>query len=204
MNAHNHTRKNQTYRLVLAAIITALILVMAFTPLGYPKIGPFSITLLMIPVAIGAILLGPAYGAFFGLLFGLTSFLQCVFAIDPVGALCLSINPFLTALFCIPTRVLAGYCTGLVFRLMHKKFKVASYVVASACSALFNTLFFVPTFVLCFGFNAEILLAMSVSNALGVITALVTVNALVELAVCLIIGAAVSKALSKIGEKYIK
>ncbi len=204
MNAHNHSRKNHTYKLVLSAIITALILIMAFTPLGYPKIGPFSITLLMIPVAIGAILLGPAYGAFFGLLFGLTSFMQCVFAFDPVGALCLSVNPFLTALFCIPTRVLAGYCTGLVFKLMHKKFRIASYVVASACSAFFNTLFFVPTFVLCFGFNAQVLGLMQVSNAFGVITTLITVNAIVELAVCLIVGAAVSKALSKIGEKYIK
>lgn len=200
MNAHNHSHKNHTYKLVLAAIITALILIMAFTPLGYPKIGPFSITLLMIPVAIGAILLGPAYGAFFGLLFGLTSFMQCVFAFDPVGALCLSINPFLTALFCIPTRVLAGYCTGVLFRLMHKRFKIASYIVASACSAFFNTLFFVPTFVLCFGFNAQVLGLMQVPNAFGVITALITINAVVELAVCLIVGAAVSKALSKIGE----
>lgn len=204
MANQRQTHKDKTYKLVLASVITALIIIMAFTPLGYPKIGPFSITLLMIPVAIGAILLGPAYGAFFGFLFGLTSFLQCVFAFDPVGALCLGINPFLTVVFCIPTRMLAGYCTGIVFKLMYKRFKITSYVVASACSAFFNTLFFVPTFVLCFGFNAEVLGLMQASNAFGIITALITVNALVELAVCLIVGAAISKALSKIGEKYIK
>ncbi|MBQ8742815.1 MAG: ECF transporter S component [Clostridia bacterium] len=204
MANQKQTHKDKTYKLVLASVITALIIIMAFTPLGYPKIGPFSITLLMIPVAIGAILLGPVYGAFFGFLFGLTSFLQCVFALDPVGALCLNVNPFLTVLFCIPTRILAGFCTGLVFKVLHKSSKLISYVIASASSAVFNTLFFVPTFVLCFGYNAKVLGLMNVSNAFGIVTALVTVNAIVELAVCLIVGAAISKALSKIGEKYIK
>ena len=41
-------------RMTRLAILAAILLLMAFTPLGYLKIGPFSMTLLMIPVAIGA------------------------------------------------------------------------------------------------------------------------------------------------------
>ncbi len=49
------------------ALLTAIELIMAFTPLGYLKIGPVSITFMAIPVAVGAIVLGPISGAFFGL-----------------------------------------------------------------------------------------------------------------------------------------
>ena len=78
--------KQKTYKLVLAAVFTALIIVMSFTPLGYLRVGFVSISFMTIPVALGAVLLGPAYGAYFGLLFGITSFIQC-FTGDLFGAM---------------------------------------------------------------------------------------------------------------------
>ena len=54
--------KEKIYKLTLTAVLTALIFVMAFTPLGYLKIGTVSITFLMIPVVIGAIVGGPSVG----------------------------------------------------------------------------------------------------------------------------------------------
>ena len=59
------------------AILAALILLMSFTPLGYLRLPGLSVSLLMIPVAIGAVVVGPAAGAILGCLFGLTSFAQC-------------------------------------------------------------------------------------------------------------------------------
>ena len=64
--------------LTLLGLLTAVLLVMSFTPLGYLNIGPLAITLNMIPVAIGAIALGPTGGAILGGVFGMTSFLQCL------------------------------------------------------------------------------------------------------------------------------
>ena len=52
--------KEKIYKLSLAAVLTALIFVMAFTPLGYLKVGVVSITFLTIPVVIGAIIGGPS------------------------------------------------------------------------------------------------------------------------------------------------
>ncbi|MEE1247368.1 MAG: ECF transporter S component, partial [Acutalibacteraceae bacterium] len=60
--------KENIYKLTLTAVLTALIFVMAFTPLGFLKIGVVSITFLMIPVVIGAIIGGPAVGAVLGLM----------------------------------------------------------------------------------------------------------------------------------------
>ena len=60
MNVHTLTQ---------LALLMALELVMANTPLGMIPIGPINASLLTIPVAIGAMLLGPAAGALLGAIF---------------------------------------------------------------------------------------------------------------------------------------
>lgn len=69
---------NNTSKLVILGLMTGILLLMAYTPLGYLNIGPLAITFNVIPVAIAAITLGPAGGAAIGAVFGMTSFLQCI------------------------------------------------------------------------------------------------------------------------------
>ena len=90
-------KKNKTLEMVQLAVLIAIMLILAFTPLGYLRIGPLAISLMTIPVVIGAMILGPAGGAVLGLVFGLTSFYQC-FAGDPFGAALVAMNPFFTFL----------------------------------------------------------------------------------------------------------
>ena len=71
-------KKFNTSQLVLLGLMTAILLLMAYTPLGYLNIGPLAITFNVIPVAVAAITLGPVGGAIVGSVFGLTSFLQCI------------------------------------------------------------------------------------------------------------------------------
>ena len=71
-------KKFDTKRLVLLAMLAGILLMMSFTPLGYLNIGPLAISLNMIPVAIGAVALGPTGGAVLGAVFGITSCLQCI------------------------------------------------------------------------------------------------------------------------------
>ena len=52
----------KTRRLVQMSILIAIMLILAFTPLGYLKVGAIEITFMTIPVVVGAILLGPASG----------------------------------------------------------------------------------------------------------------------------------------------
>ena len=70
--------KNQTTRtmaLVRMALLVAVELIMAVTPLGYLRTAGLEISFLMVPVALGGILLGPLAGAVLGGVFGVSSFL---------------------------------------------------------------------------------------------------------------------------------
>ena len=55
--------RTNTRWLTQLALLVAVLLVMNYTPLGYLQVGPLSMSLLTIPVAIGAMTLGPVAGA---------------------------------------------------------------------------------------------------------------------------------------------
>ena len=84
--------------LTTMGLLTGVLLVMSFTPLGYLNIGPLAITLNMIPVAISALALGPFGGAVTGAVFGMTSFLQClgIGGSSAMGVILFEISPLLT------------------------------------------------------------------------------------------------------------
>ena len=103
---------NTTYMVEMALLI-AIILIMAFTPIGYIKTFGLEITLIVVPVAVGAVVLGPTAGAILGGVFGLTSFIQC-FGMSAFGAMLLSINPAGTFVVCFVTRLVMGWLTGLI------------------------------------------------------------------------------------------
>ncbi len=67
-------KKFTTSQITLLGLMIAILLLMAYTPLGYLNIGPLAITFNVIPVAISAIVMGPVGGAIAGAVFGLTSF----------------------------------------------------------------------------------------------------------------------------------
>ena len=60
-------RSSRTVKLVEMALLVAIILILAFTPLGYIKTLGLEITLIVVPVTIGAIILGPLGGAVLGI-----------------------------------------------------------------------------------------------------------------------------------------
>lgn len=105
--------KFSTKYLVEMALLVAIILLMAFTPIGYIKTAGLEITLIVVPVAVGAVTLGPTAGAILGGVFGITSFIQC-FGMSQFGALLLGINPFLT--FLVPCMCSDTYSDGMAYR----------------------------------------------------------------------------------------
>ena len=88
------TKRSSTLYMVELAMMIAIILLMSFTPLGYLRTPGLSITLLTIPVAVGAIILGPKGGAVCGLAFGATSFYMAVTGSSAFAAALFNINPF--------------------------------------------------------------------------------------------------------------
>ena len=191
--------KFSTKYLVEMALLVAIILLMAFTPIGYIKTAGLEITLIVVPVAVGAVTLGPTAGAILGGVFGITSFIQC-FGMSQFGALLLGINPFLTFLVCVPTRILMGWLTGLIFAALYKSpAKKFSYYIASLACPLLNTFFFMG-FLCLFFYNTDyiqgIVSSLGVSNPVVFVAAFVGVQGLIEAGFCFVVGSIVSRALS--------
>lgn len=128
-------KKFSTKYLVEMALLVAIILIMAFTPIGYIRTAGLEITLIVVPVAVGAVTLGPAAGAILGGVFGITSFIQC-FGMSPFGAALLGINGFLTFLVCVPTRILMGWLTGLIYKGLRKQSCHPVHLLRSATFAV--------------------------------------------------------------------
>ena len=115
--------KVKTTQITTLGLMMAILLLMAYTPLGYLNIGPLAITFNVIPVAISAIALGPAGGAAAGSIFGLTSFLQCVGigGQSLMGVALFNINPVLAFIQRFIPRLLDGLLLGYIFRGMRKR-----------------------------------------------------------------------------------
>ena len=180
-------------RLTLMGLFAAVLLLMAYTPLGYLNIGPLAITFNVIPVALAAITLGPVGGAAMGAVFGLTSFLQCigVGGTSAMGAMLFGIQRF------IP-RLLDGFLLGYVFRYSRKAVgdRIAC-MITGFCSAFFNTAFFMSLLVLLFGNTSYVQGLMGGKNAILFICSFVGVNAVFEMCASTFLTGAVGLALIK-------
>ena len=194
-------KNRKTLEMVQMAVLIAIILIMSFTSIGYIRTGGLEISIITIPVVIGAMVMGPKAGLILGLVFGFTSFYQC-FGMSPFGATLLGVNPFFTFLVCVPTRGLMGWLTGVLFKLMKSidKTKIVSYFVGGLIGAFLNTLFFMGMLIICFWGSDYI---QSINEALGglnpfaFVLAFVGVNGLLEMPASCIGGGVIAKALNK-------
>ena len=112
----------------LAGIFTAIIIAMSVVPfLGYIPLGFMNATIIHVPVIIGAIILGPKYGAYLGLVFGVTSLVKATIA---PGVTSFVFSPFVTiggysgnmwsAVIAIVPRVCIGIVAYFVYKLIMK------------------------------------------------------------------------------------
>ncbi len=184
----------RTRNLVIFAILTAIIFLMAFTPLGYLSVGVVSITFLMIPVIIGAATLGPLGGMGLGFVFGLTSFIGC-FGTSTFMTLLFNINPWLTALNVFFPRMLFGLVAGLLYKLFKKTVKneIVSDALTMVLASVIHTVVFVTIFYLAFSKDPSF--QDYNTGFFAFIWAMFGINAVVEWAVCGVAGTAILKTL---------
>ncbi len=123
-------KNEKTYELVLTALFTAIIVIMAFTPLGYIPLVVINATIIHIPVILGALFLGPKKGAFLGFVFGLTSFINNTFKAATASAFVFSpvlaynmvgvSGVFKSLYICFVPRILVGVVPYFVYLLIRK------------------------------------------------------------------------------------
>lgn len=205
----------KTQRLAMLGLLTAITLIMGLTPLGFIPIGALQITFVTIPVIVAAALMSPADAAIIGGVFGMTSFIQAFRGASFLTGALFQINPLLTFLLCVVPRVLEGLLGGLIFQGMKKidKTKFFSYVVTSLSVPVLNTILFMSALyaelriIMSAGLATDQLdgkfastfAAVSGSAASDVISffiALVGTQAIIEAAVCFVLGTAITKSLA--------
>lgn len=189
-------------QLVILGLMTALVMIFSFTPIGSIPVGPLVITLNVIPVAIAAITCGVTGGAVIGGVFGVFSFLQCLGIGVPsaMGAALFEISPFLAFVQRFIPRVLVGVIAGLVFKLTRKLSN--SYVggaVAGFFTAFSNTVLFMSALVLLFGSTGYMKEKIGSNSVIWFMITFVGINAVVEMIVATIVTAAAAVGLTKAG-----
>ncbi len=189
----NAKSKSRLQWMTIAALLTALIFLFTFTGIGYIPVGPLTLTILTLPVAVGACLLGPWGGLFLGAMFGLSSFLTC-FGIDATGTLLLGENAFFTFITCMVPRLLCGFLPALLFRALDKRDRSHIFSASLSCLAVavLNTVLFLSCMWL---FFSDVWTGQGFQNIWLFFVACAGVNALVEAASNLFIGGAIVKAL---------
>lgn len=194
------TTNFRTSRMVQLALFTAIIILLAFTPLGYIKTLGVEITLIVIPVTVGAIVLGPKAGAILGAIFGITSFLQC-FGLSAFGTMLFEISPLGTFVICMVPRILMGWLTGLIFLRLRKISRNLSFALSNLIGPLLNTVFFMIVLLLLF-YNTEyiqgIAQTLGAKNIVAFVALFVGLNGLIEMGVSFIVGTAVSKTIDMV------
>ena len=122
-------KKMETRTMVLGALMTALVVLLQYMG-SFVKFGPFSISLVLIPIVIGAITCGKGVGAWLGFVFALMVFATgdaaVFYVVNPAGTI---ITVFLKGILC-------GFLSGLMYELAAKSFKkkyFAAIVSAIVC-----------------------------------------------------------------------
>lgn len=192
-------KKSKVLFMTELALLTAIVIIMAFTPLGYLRVGAVEITFIVVPVAVGAVILGVKGGAFLGFVFGMTSFVQC-FGMSPFGTMIFSMRPLATAFCCIVPRIMVGVVPALVYMAMSKIAftRKISTPVSCVLAPLTNTLLYLGC--MCVFFQDVMSEAYGYTGKGGIffmlwLLVLVGVNALLEAASSLVVGTAICKAL---------
>ena len=194
--------KKQTFSIramTQLALLTAITLVLAYTPIGYLPLGPFNVSFLAVPVCIGAVVMGPGVGAFLGLVFGLTSFGNALSGGSAMGVALLSVSPAGYFVQSVVGRVLMGLCVGLIFRALSRLTgrSLASYVTAAVCAPLLNTVFYMGLMCLIFyncAYVQNLVATTGAANPILFVLAVVGVQGLIEIMVCGVVGTIISKA----------
>ncbi|MBR6312037.1 MAG: ECF transporter S component [Oscillospiraceae bacterium] len=119
------------------AILTAIVIVLQL--LGqFIRFGPFSVSLVLVPIVIGAALYGPWAGCWLGFVFGVVVLLQ------PDTGFFLNFNPFATIIVCLIKGAAAGLCAGLVYKAFEKiNAYLAVILAAIVCPVVNSGLFFI-------------------------------------------------------------
>lgn len=144
--------RNKAKQLAIMGMFLAIIIILAFTPIGYIQLPFIKATIIHIPVIIGGIILGPKYGSVLGVIFGVTSLISNTitptissFVFSPfIPMPGTGEGSFFALIVCFIPRILVGVIPWFVYKGLKKlwrcKFDAFCLAVCGIVGSLTNTL----------------------------------------------------------------
>ena len=191
-----HMNKNSTKNLVLASILTAIVIVLQFLG-SFIKLGPFSVSAVLVPIVIGAATCGVGVGAWLGFVFGI------VVILSGDAAAFLAINVPGTIITVLLKGTLCGLFAGIMYKAVAKINKYAAVAAAAVICPIVNTGIFLLG---CLAFFMDTISGWAAAAELGgnvaqyMIFVLVGANFLVEMAINVVLSPVIVRLLN-INEK---
>lgn len=206
----------KTYQMVVTALFTAIIIMMAFVPyIGYINLVVIKATLIHVPVIIGSIMLGPKKGWFLGFVFGCTSLINNTFnpsllsfAFSPFYSVGEVGGNFFSLVICFVPRILVGIVPYFVYigirKILNDK-KGSDWIalpVAAVAGAWINTLLVMNLIYICFSEQFAAAKEIAVGAVYGVILTIIVTNGIPEAIVAALLVTAICKALMYTVRRY--
>lgn len=187
-------KNTKTQKIVGIGLFTAIVVALQLLAASI-KFGPFSITLVLAPIVIGAALYGVGAGAWLGAAFGVSVL------ISGDSAAFMTINPAGTVITVLLKGMLAGLAAGLIYKALEKKNKTVAVVLAGIACPIVNTGIFLAG---CYLFFQEWLVSVFGTTGFAtVVTGLVSVNFAVELGINMVLASVIVRVID-IGKKQLK
>lgn len=126
-------KKTESIRqLAVGAVLTALVVILQLLG-SFIRFGPFSISLVLVPIVLGAALCNSLIGGWLGFVFGTAVLLSgdaaAFFAVNPVG----------TVITVLVKGLLCGLAAGLVYSLFKNKNKYLAVILSAVICPVVNT-----------------------------------------------------------------
>lgn len=192
MNRTFFSAKNIT---VLGVLLALVIVLQVFG--GVINVGPVQLNFTLIPIVLGALVLGPIAGALLGFACGVVVAIQVIMGLVPFYTLIWSESPIMAMLTCLVKTTVAGWLSGVVYKKLANKNRYAAVFIASAIVPVVNTSLFILG---CLGMWNAIASMASGSNVFGyILVSIVTYNFFLELAVNLLVAPALYRVIKAVG-----
>lgn len=189
--------------MVQLALLIAIQVILTATPLGFIQISPaLSITLMHLPVLVGAVSMGPMAGGILGGVFGLSSMIVASTRPGLLDALFFSPfysgAPLQSIILCMVPRILFGLLAAWLFRLLVKvtgKRERLSAGIAAGVATLFHSVSVLGLVYIMFGPKYAEAYGISYGALLGAMGVVIGTNGLLEAAAAILVCVALVKPL---------
>jgi uncharacterized membrane protein len=127
-------------KMVGGSLLIAVMIVLQFLASVFPiKIGPVSLSLVLIPIVLGAATYGISAGGVLGGAFGVMTYIFCVNGMDGGGHMVFQASPVLCFIVVMSKGILCGLAAGAVYQLLRNKNGYVAMLCAAIVCPVVNT-----------------------------------------------------------------